>query len=115
MQGQFGGMVVIWCGLRLTLTPDASPGSAFTDLTAGTCLPCHTYGDCSSLASTRSFLVESVQLWELGADDASKTERRQAAWEGDAEGMSVLEPGQNKLMLEFIGMEREVAMERRFS
>ena len=39
--------------------------------------------------------------------------RGQSSWDRDAGSRSVLEPGENKLMLEFVGMEREIAMLRR--
>ena len=86
-----------------------------SDLTSGRCLPSLTYGDTSSLASAADFLCESVQLWAVtgGVGGSSRTGMC-VPWGAQA-GRGVLEPGQNKLMLEFVGMEKEVAMLRRFA
>ena len=87
------------------------------DLTRGRCLPSLTYGDTSRLASSTDFLCENVQLWAVYASaDEARSMRRldgSAPWEGEVE--SSLEPGENKLLLEFVGMDREVAMLRRFT
>ena len=46
-------------------------------------------------------------------DDRVAASRAKAPWEDEPEGC--LEPGENKLMLGFIGMDKEVAMLRRFT
>ena len=66
------------------------------------------------------FAVGCVRLWAVTTDaDAPRRRVHCAAagsgWPTDDSGASVLEPGPNKLMLEFIGMDREAAMLRRFS
>ena len=67
----------------------------------------------------QSFSVASVQLWSVlppTTDDVSvlRTSKK-APWEEQDDDPGCLEPGENKLMLEFIGMDREIAMLRRFS
>eukprot|EP00967_Tisochrysis_lutea_P117153 scaffold189269_cov27-Tisochrysis_lutea.AAC.1 len=83
------------------------------DLSQGRCLPSRTFGDTSSLASAMTFLVENVQLWDVHDDLISRT-RARPEWEGD-ENESVLKPGEDKLMLEFVGVERDIALLRRFN
>ena len=56
--------------------------------------------------------VKDVQLWAVVVDPTVRR-RGQSSWDRDAGSRSVLEPGENKLMLEFVGMEREIAMLRR--
>jgi len=84
-----------------------------SNLLHGRCLPSRTYGDVSALTSSRDFEVASVQVW-----DAAPGERRPSrhAWAGANEhAKSVLQPGENKLMLEFVGIEKDIAMLRRYS
>ena len=92
------------------------------DLTGGSSHPSVTYGAASVLhtpssAASRRFLCKNVQLWSVrapfDATTASRRHRAKAPWEDEPEGC--LEPGENKLMLEFIGMDKEVAMLRRFT
>ncbi len=97
------------------------------DLSRGHCMPSLTYGDVRELASAGAhFVCDAVQLWSVDvggtADGAGGrnelatvggSRRKKAAWEEDP--ATVLEPGMNKLMLEFVGIEKEVAMLRRYS
>lgn len=100
--GEVGG-----AGFALRLSPD---------FVCGSCMPSHTYEDTSRMASSRDFLVQSVQLWDVAPDEAVRSlTSSKAAWTGGAGPASVLTPGPNKLMLEFVGMEKEVAMLRRYS
>ena len=89
-----------------------------SDLSRGRCLPSHTYGaGTARLASAPDFVCEAVQLWSVagagGGHGGSAGGGRREPWKDEAKGC--LEPGMNKLMLEFVGMEKEVAMLRRFS
>ena len=95
------------------------------DLGTARVLPSRTYGDACAMALAEpgaEFAVEWVRLWGLRTE-ADEPARRRAAvgaagsgWPDDADAdTSVLDPGPNKLMLEFIGMDREAAMLRRFS
>ena len=87
------------------------------DLTRGRCQPSMTYGSgASALADEADFLCETVQLWRVETPAESELLRRSKRnpWEDD-DDTSALEPGENKLMLEFIGMDKEVAMLRRFT
>ena len=96
-------------------------------LTIGSCRPSLTYGTAAADLmpgydpedDEQSFSVASVQLWSVlppTTDDLSvlRTSKK-APWEEQDEDPGCLEPGENKLMLEFIGMDREIAMLRRFS
>jgi hypothetical protein len=84
-----------------------------SDLSEGRCLPSRTFGDTSRLASGVRFLVDTVQLWDV-CDDPMARGRARAQWEaGDDE--SILKPGQDQLMLEFVGVERDIAVLRRFN
>lgn len=90
-----------------------------TDLTRGQCRPSMTYGSgASGLSAEADFLCDTVQLWSVESSATSERVRRSKLnpWQVDAddEEPSALEPGENKLLLEFIGIDKEVAMMRRF-
>uniref|UniRef100_A0A7S4BD16 Oxidation resistance protein 1 n=2 Tax=Chrysotila carterae TaxID=13221 RepID=A0A7S4BD16_CHRCT len=86
------------------------------DLLSGRCLPSHTFGAAASLSSSRDFAPSSVQLWDATPPEhAERLTAHARSWDDAANADTVLQPGPNKLMLEFVGMEKEVAMLRRFS
>uniref|UniRef100_A0A6V2NHM8 Oxidation resistance protein 1 n=1 Tax=Emiliania huxleyi TaxID=2903 RepID=A0A6V2NHM8_EMIHU len=97
-------------GHALSLSPD---------LSVGRCLPSRTYGDTSRLASGVDFVAERVQLWGVAEEPAAKARAsRRAAWEAGGDGVlegAALKPGADKLMLEFVGIERDVALLRRYN
>ena len=70
------------------------------DLSQANSMPSHTYRGSAALGAPSTFLVESVQLWSVyaSAEEATKLRPRpRASWQ---EEPGVLEPGENKLMLE---------------
>lgn len=88
------------------------------DLTRGSCHPMLTYADSTTeLLAPPTFLCESVQLWALSnpcdfADggDGTRRRRRPAPWEDQHSAeASALEPGENKIVLEFLGMDKEAS------
>ena len=83
------------------------------DLLGGRCMPCRTYGECAALPPT--FEVSSVQLWALVGEEGGSARREQSWEQREAKAQGVLEPGQDKIMLEFIGIERGAAMQKRFA
>ena len=82
------------------------------DLVTARQLPSLTFGSLGGALSTSRVFVKDVQLWAVVVDPTVRR-RGQSSWDRDAGSRSVLEPGENKLMLEFVGMEREIAMLRR--
>ena len=86
--------------------------SVSPDLVTARQLPSLTFGSLGGALSTSRVFVKDVQLWAVVVDPTVRR-RGQSSWDRDAGSRSVLEPGENKLMLEFVGMEREIAMLRR--
>ena len=94
------------------------------DLTRGRVRPCLTYGASAASifsAADDAFICDTVQLWSVDSPyadhsprGAARRRRPKAPWEQSG-GEGCLEPGENKLMLEFIGMDKELAMLRRYS
>ena len=78
------------------------------DLTRGQCLHTLTFGDASGLATAATFLCANVQLWGVHASHEPSSRLKpagaRAPWEDEPEG--VLKPGEDRLMLEFIGIEK---------
>lgn len=83
------------------------------ELTSGLLLPSLTFGDCSRLTSSPRFEIENIQLWGF-IDGALETRPRgRADWEL-LDSKSVTADTQNKIMLEFVHMERSIAYDARF-
>ena len=77
----------------------------------GELLPSVTFGECAGLTSAAHFLVDNVELWGVG-EPSEPYGRRRSSWEVGADS-SVREDNENRLMLEFVGMERSVAYDAR--
>ena len=79
-----------------------------------------TYADSMQdlLASRSSFLCDTVQLWAFvgdeldgggGGGNGDRRRRQAAPWETNASDAGVLEPNENRILLEFLGMDKEAS------
>ena len=111
--GEFGlgfGGIVGHLGLSLA-----------SDLSGGSCRPMLTYADSAQelLASSSDFFCDSVQLWAFdvmkddldghGSPGRDRRRRRDVPWETTSSDAGVLEPDENRILLEFLGMDKEAS------
>ena len=102
--------------------PEDTAGAALADALQAPAEPAPAAPDVAAAAEATAAVPAPV-VAEAPAADAppppeSAGSKRRSRWgarreEDEPEGC--LEPGENKIMLEFIGMDKEVAMLRRFS
>jgi len=103
-------------------TPGAYGIAIDGDLQHGRCLPSTEFG-APVLSSAVSFRIARVEVWRAVSEEEEELERMAAEVQVDAPrgvdddeaafGRSVLEPGTNKFMLEFVNMREDLLMERR--
>jgi len=80
-----------------------------------------TYADSAQelLASSSDFFCDSVQLWAFdvmeddldgrGSPGRDRRRRRDVPWETTSSDAGVLEPDENRILLEFLGMDKEAS------